>query len=304
MAGYDWGSAAGAAVSLGSAYVSSKGAKDAGKGAGKAGAAANELTWRMYQDTVSRNQPFYSAGIQAQDQYLSMLGLKPSTGAGAYSPAGSGQSGAPSKWFGNDRGAPAVNQQLYDADPRYKQAWDSVSDNHQQNFGRGYSKDSDRNKLQAHMQQLYSASAPQNTQAPAGTGQQAAFDTFRSAPGYQFGLDEGNRSVEASAAARGGLNSGATLKALTKFGQGYADQQGYTPYMNRLSGLFGGAQTAAGQMGSYGQSAASQIGGNLQNTAQARANSTYASNQAMQQGAGDAYGFFNRWYQGRQGGGG
>ena len=82
--------------------------------------------------------------------------------------------------------------------------------------------------------------------------QQDAFAAFRSTPGYQFGLDEGTKAVQASAAARGGLNSGATLKSLQKFGTDYADQQGFTPYANRLASLAGVAQTATNQIGNYG----------------------------------------------------
>jgi hypothetical protein len=81
------------------------------------------------------------------------------------------------------------------------------------------------------------------------SNQADAFAQFRSTPGYQFGLDEGAKTVQASAAARGGLNSGATLKALTKFGNDYADQQGYTPYMNRLASLANMSQVSTNTTG-------------------------------------------------------
>jgi hypothetical protein len=41
-------------------------------------------------------------------------------------------------------------------------------------------------------------------------------------PGYQFRLNEGNKAINAGAAARGLGNSGATLKALAKYGQDFA----------------------------------------------------------------------------------
>lgn len=293
---FDWGSAIGAVASLGSTYLGSKGARDAGKGATAASNASNDLIWRMYQDTNARQQPFYDSGVAALNQYNALLGL------GGASTQGQQTNATPTAWFGNNGGKPVVNNELYNSDPRYRAAWDEVAANHQRNFGQGYTRDSDRNALQQHMQELYSAGGQQTQGKPPQMSQQAAFDAFRATPGYQFGLDEGNRSVQASAAARGGLNSGATLKALTRFGQGYADQQGYTPYMNRLSGLFGGAQTAANQTAGYGQNAVNQMGANLQNAAQTRANSTYASNQAWQQGLGSAAGFFGDWYGNRGGG--
>jgi hypothetical protein len=107
--------------------------------------------------------------------------------------------------------------------------------------------------------------------------QQAAFAQFRSTPGYQFGLDEGTKAVQASAAARGGLNSGSTLKALTQYGNNYADQQGYSPYMNRLQSLAGIAQTATNQVGQYGTNYANQTGQNLQNAGAATAQGIYGS---------------------------
>lgn len=123
------------------------------------------------------------------------------------------------------------------------------------------------------------------------------FAAFRNTPGYQFGLDQGTKEVQASAAARGGLNSGATLKALMKFGNDYADQQGYTPYMNRLATLFGGAQQATNQLGQAGQNYANQVGNNMQNAGQARAQGIYDSQNAwtnytnsMMKQAGNYYG--------------
>jgi len=89
-----------------------------------------------------------------------------------------------------------------------------------------------------------------------GNSQQDAFAMFRNTPGYQFGLDEGAKTVQASAAARGGLNSGATLKALTKFGNDYADQQGYSPYMNRLASLANMSQVSTNTTGQLGANVA------------------------------------------------
>src|SRR5690606_30539993 len=102
--------------------------------------------------------------------------------------------------------------------------------------------------------------------------------------GYQFGLQEGTKAIESSAAARGGLNSGATLKALQRYGINYADQQGFSPYMNRLAGLFGGAQVAAGNIGNAGNQFAAGTANSMRNAANARAQSTYDSANAWQQG--------------------
>lgn len=47
----------------------------------------------------------------------------------------------------------------------------------------------------------------------------------RSTPGYDFNFGEGERALERSAAARGGLFSGATGRELTRYGQDYADNE-------------------------------------------------------------------------------
>jgi hypothetical protein len=53
------------------------------------------------------------------------------------------------------------------------------------------------------------------------TGQEALSND----PGYQFRLDQGRKALEASAAHKGTLRSGATLKGLMDYGQGAASQE-------------------------------------------------------------------------------
>lgn len=78
-------------------------------------------------------------------------------------------------------------------------------------------------------------------------------------PGYQFRLDEGKKAVEGSAAARGGLNSGATLKALERFGQNFASNEYQNAYqrdyarLSQLAGLgFNAGQNQFNAAGNYG----------------------------------------------------
>lgn len=53
-------------------------------------------------------------------------------------------------------------------------------------------------------------------------------------PGYQFRLQQGQKALERSAAARGTLLTGGTLKSLTDFGQGLASQEYQNVYNRRL----------------------------------------------------------------------
>ena len=253
----------------------------------------------MFNQSRQDQAPFRQAGLVGLNQYMNLLGLggtqpaygTPGNGGG---PVGSYLGGTPSQSLVTlQNGVPSMNTELYQSDPAYARAWDQVVMEHQNQFGKPYQSDSSSTAINARLQQLYTPPAQGvgnvgyehatplgGTAGQAlggGNSQQDAFAMFRNTPGYQFGLDEGAKTVQASAAARGGLNSGATLKALTKFGNNYADQQGFTPYMNRLAALSGMAQTSTNQTNALGQNYANQVGNNLQNAGQARAQGIYGS---------------------------
>ena len=106
-------------------------------------------------------------------------------------------------------------------------------------------------------------------------------DKFQADPGYAFRLSEGQKALERSAAARGGLLSGGTGKALQRFGQEMGSQE-YTNAFNRyqaerqarlgpLQSLTGMGQTTAQQIGQQGQQMATNIGNNMGSSAAARA---------------------------------
>lgn len=83
----------------------------------------------------------------------------------------------------------------------------------------------------------------------------AAFGTYRTSPGYGFQLSEGLRAVDAGAASKGILRSGATLKAEQAFGAGLADSD-FGEYYNRLFGLSKLGETAAAGQGAASLDAA------------------------------------------------
>lgn len=75
----------------------------------------------------------------------------------------------------------------------------------------------------------------------------AAMGRYQTSPGYQWQLGEGLRAVDAGAAAKGILRSGATLKAEQAYGAGLADQD-FGQYYNRLFDLSKlGESAAAGE---------------------------------------------------------
>lgn len=95
-------------------------------------------------------------------------------------------------------------------------------------------------------------------------------EQFQADPGYAFRLSEGQKALDRSAAARGGLISGGALKAATRFGQDMGSQE-YTNAFNRyqteraarlnpLQSLTGMGQTTAAGLGAAGQNMASNVG--------------------------------------------
>lgn len=95
-------------------------------------------------------------------------------------------------------------------------------------------------------------------------------EDFHTDPGYQFTLSEGQKALDRSAAARGGLFSGATLKANDLYNQGAASteyQNAYNRFQNNrntrynyLSNAAGGGQIANNQVAQAGTQYASNIG--------------------------------------------
>lgn len=89
-------------------------------------------------------------------------------------------------------------------------------------------------------------------------------DDFQADPGYQFRMSEGMKALERSAAAKGGLNSGGTLKALTRYGQDVASNE-YTNAYNRFNADRDRRFGRLSQLAGIGQTANSQIGQAAQN---------------------------------------
>jgi len=91
-------------------------------------------------------------------------------------------------------------------------------------------------------------------------------------PSYQFRLQQGQDAIQSSAAAKGGLLTGATLKALQNYGQESASQEYSNAYnrfnadqtnrYNRLSNLVGIGQNAAAQVGNAGAQTSQAVANN------------------------------------------
>ena len=128
---------------------------------------------------------------------------------------------------------------------------------------------------------------------------------FQQDPGYAFRMSEGMKGVERSAAARGGLLSGANLKNIQRFGQDLGSQEYMNAFnryqtnranqLNPLQSLMGAGQTSANTL----SSAAGQFGQNVGELAlqgaNARASGYVGSANAWQQALGGATNAFNQY---------
>jgi hypothetical protein len=112
--------------------------------------------------------------------------------------------------------------------------------------------------------------------------------TMQNDPGYQARLKLGTDAIQRSAAARGGVVTGGTAKALDTYAQDYASNEygnvynraltdyttKYNAYntdqanqYNRLAALSGVGQTTANQLSTMGQNASNNVTNNLLGTA-------------------------------------
>lgn len=137
--------------------------------------------------------------------------------------------------------------------------------------------------------------------APSTTGQYQPLnlsELIASTPGYQFQLGEGLNAIDRSAAARGGLMSGATIRAAQRYGTGLASSE-FGNFANRLMALAGLGQTAATTAGGFGQQTGANVGQNLANIGSARG-SGYANTANIWGNAiGSAANQFGQYYNNR-----
>lgn len=127
---------------------------------------------------------------------------------------------------------------------------------------------------------------------------------FNADPGYQFRMDQGSQALQRSAAARGGLMNGGTLKALDRYGQDYASgeyQNAYNRFnndqstrFNRLSSIAGLGQTSVTQTGAQGTAVGGQIGSNMIGAGNAQAAGYVGSANAVNNGISSLGNFYQQ----------
>jgi hypothetical protein len=127
-------------------------------------------------------------------------------------------------------------------------------------------------------------------------------EMFKTDPGYAFRMSEGMKALERSAAARGGLLSGSTLKGIQRYGQDLASQE-YTNAFNRFQAmrtgtlnpyqaLSGTAQTSANVLTGAAGTLGGQLGSNIIGAGNAQAAGQIGQANAIVGGVGQGINFY------------
>lgn len=149
----------------------------------------------------------------------------------------------------------------------------------------------------------------QGTQPGAEFNRNFTMSDFTRDPGYQFRQQEGQRGVENSAAARGGILSGGALKAISRYNQDFASGEYGAAYgrfnndqttrYNRLAGIAGTGQTATNSGIAAGnnltnqlQEGANNISSNINAAGNARASQYAGTGNAIAGAANNVGGYF------------
>lgn len=180
----------------------------------------------IFDKQVELQSPFREAGLTANNRLMQLMGLAPT--------------------------------QKSEADWRAELLKDYTVQGENSFLNRGQSTIDEKGLTAAIAEKMAAQQAPQQS-ADFGS----LMETFDASkmyedPGYAFRLSEGQKGVENSAAARGGLLSGAALKAIQKYGQDYAsgeydkawqrDSATKTNNFNRLQALVGTGTGATQQI--------------------------------------------------------
>ncbi len=125
------------------------------------------------------------------------------------------------------------------------------------------------------------------------------FADFFASPDYKFRLSEGMKAIERSAAARGGLRSGATMKSIGNYAQGQASGE-WNNYVNRIAALAGVGQSQANSDAAAGRDYANNMSNIYGQAGNARASAYANTGNAINPGVGNvaaAY-LYNKGYGG------
>jgi hypothetical protein len=296
----------GAGASVASGLMGANAASSAADAQAEGAAQANATQRYMYDQTRRDNASFLNNGTAANNELARLLGI----GGGA-----SAMSAAPNTYAPGQSGNPLWEKVLGDFNTEHAAAYGM-------GMNRDWNADPQAMQTKATLDERYRAAQANDPAYQAQMAQQQQGSDYGSLmrnfsqsdmnadpvynSGLQFGLDEGRKGLERQSSASGSNLSGATLKALTRFGNDYGSTKANESYnrfqtnqgnqFNRLSALSGTGQTAVGQVGAAGQNMASNISQNQIGMGNARAASSIGQSNAITGAIGQGF----NMYQGQQ----
>lgn len=243
--------------------------------------------------TRSDTAPYRDLGAKSTSKLSYLLGLTPTSAKDQYAEAQKNYG----KLVDVSGSKPTYNEDLYNSDPAYRKAWDEVQAIHNAQYKGGYTGDSDT----AWIDQQVRARLPTEadyTDLDTSDGSYGSLmkkfnqDDLNSdlvyQNGLQFGLDQGQKTIENRARALGGLDSGAATKAAIRYANDYGTTKTEGAYNRNASEksqiynmLMGGTDTGLSAVktdASTGANLATALAG--QYSAQGNARSAGASNDA------------------------
>ena len=274
-----------------------------GKSAAEDAAEAQQAAAMMQlaEERKVRNQtrkdlkPWYSSGKNAQKALEYELGLRSRPTFGGSRPkvetitgaTGATATGAPGQETWTPDGAPWPGS---DADIRSKQemapnaGWRDV----QNPSAQGGQAPTQYRVGDRVFNSLAEAQAYADSQATEGT----PYRGFEATPSYDFRMSQGLDAIDNSAASRGNVFSGATMKAAQQFGEGLAASE-YDNYLRRLSGMAAGGQNAAAGYANAGANYAAGAGQAYGNYGNAASAGIIGGQNALMGGINNAIGLWN-----------
>jgi hypothetical protein len=281
----------GTALSVGGSIVGGLMGSDAAEDAADAQTAASaeaiaELR-KIGERTRSDTAPYRGLGESSVSRLSYLLGLTDLSGGAQYD-----------KKYGElvdtSSGVPKPVASLYSSDPAYRQAWDAAMAMHRgagynKGGGGNYTADSDTGWIDTVIRErLPGRDSFQDMEADSSYG--SLLSKFSLADlnsdvvynkGLQFGLDEGMKALDRRQLALGGFDSGAAIKAATKFANDYGEtkaagaqarfmgDKAFT--LNSLLGTTNVGQRAVETDANTGMQMATAIGGAQMGAGNARA---------------------------------
>jgi hypothetical protein len=240
--------------------LSSSASGKAAKAQERAAQAQLQLAREQFDRTEENLTPFREAGTNALSAFLFELGLGP----------------APT--FG---GSPAEIEEFTDTVPG--QGFGAVIAEGGRREGETVFREqgpTERTRFRVGDQVFDSRDAAQEF-AEANPVGATTFNGIQASPAALFALEQGRDTIEAGAAARGGLNSGATLAGLERLRFGLSAQD-RDNQLNRLAGLIDSGQGAAGQQAVASNAFVGQASNALGNIGNAQSAGIIGQNNAFQ----------------------